>query len=177
MDGVSPPLSPVLSGVPQGSMIGPLLFIIFINAINYLPLSPVSKLVLYADDIDLYRPINSPEDVTIIQEDINQTLNWTKAHGLTLNPAYQLLALPGQFEFTLILDQILSKLSVPSSSWVLPLKNDLASQTQNLFVWLSLTFETEKGCMCAQSSLLTEIRRRLVLRGVARCSIHLHSLH
>ena len=86
MDGVSSPLSPVLSGVPQGSILGPLHFIIFMNSINYLSLSPGSKLVLYADDIVLYRPINSPEDVTIIQEDINQILIWTKAHGLTMNP-------------------------------------------------------------------------------------------
>ena len=87
VDGVSSPLSPVTSGVPQGSILGPLLFIIFMNSINYLPLSPGSKLVLYADDIVLYRPINSPEDVSIIQEDINQILNWTKAHSLTLNSA------------------------------------------------------------------------------------------
>ena len=87
MDGVSSPLSPVLSGVPQGSTLGPLLFIIFMNSISYLPLSPGSKPVLYADDIVLYKPINSPEDMTIIQKDINQILNWTKACGLTLNPA------------------------------------------------------------------------------------------
>ena len=62
-------------------------FIIFMNSINYLPLSPGSKLMLYADDVVLYRPINSPEDMTIIQEDINRILNWTKAHGLTLNSA------------------------------------------------------------------------------------------
>ena len=112
VDGVSSPLSPVTSGVPQGLILSPLLFIIFMNSIiNYLPLSSGSKLVLYADDIVLYRPINSPEDITIIQEDINQILNWTKAHGLTLNPAkqtsYQSFALPGKLQFTLILDQIL----------------------------------------------------------------------
>ena len=71
VDGVSSLLSPVLSGVPQGSTLCPLLFIIFMNSISYLPLSPGSKLVLYADDIVLYRPINSPEDMTIIQKDIN----------------------------------------------------------------------------------------------------------
>ena len=60
-------------------------FIIFMNSINYLPLSPGSKLMVYADDIVLYRPINSPEDMDIIQKDINQILNWTKAQGLTLN--------------------------------------------------------------------------------------------
>ena len=84
MDGVSSPLSPVTSGVSQASILGPLLFIIFMNSINYLPFSPGSKLVLYADDIALYRPINSPEDVSILQEDI---LNWSKAHGLVLNSA------------------------------------------------------------------------------------------
>ena len=102
------------SGIPQGSILGPLLFIIFMNSINYLPLSPGSKLVLHADDVVLYRPINSPEDINIIQEDINQILNWTKAHSLILNSAktfYLSLALPSQFNS--ILDQISSKLSAP----------------------------------------------------------------
>ena len=67
VDEVSSPLSPVTSGIPQSSILSP---IIFMNSINYLPLSPGSKLVLYADDV-LYRPINSPEDVSILQEDIN----------------------------------------------------------------------------------------------------------
>ena len=49
----SKPLS-VISGVPQGSVLGPLLFLIFINGIAELPLSPESKLVMYADDILLY---------------------------------------------------------------------------------------------------------------------------
>ena len=57
------------------------------NSINYLPFSLGSKLILYADDIVLYRPINSPEDVSILQEDINLILNWTKAHRLVLNSA------------------------------------------------------------------------------------------
>ena len=123
VDGVSSPLSPVTSGVPQGSILGPLLFIIFMNSINYLPLSPGSKLVLYADDIVLYRPINSPEDVSILQEDISQILNWTKAHSLILNSAKTNI-LPvtrsRQFQFISILDQIPSKLSAASSTWVLP---------------------------------------------------------
>ena len=62
---------PVTSGVPQGSVLGPLLFLIYINDINDLRLSTGSKLVLYADDILLYRPIFSGKDYALLQEDID----------------------------------------------------------------------------------------------------------
>jgi len=54
LDRVSSSLTQITSGVPQGSILGPLLFICFMNSISSLPLSPGSKLVLYADDIVLY---------------------------------------------------------------------------------------------------------------------------
>ena len=50
---------------------GPLLFLLYVNDINDLSLSVGSKLVMYADDILLYRPITSENDFTLLQHDVD----------------------------------------------------------------------------------------------------------
>ena len=64
---------PVLSGVPQGSVLGPVLFLIFIDD---LPENIRSSVRLFADDCVLYRNIESPTDCQILQDDLNRLAQW-----------------------------------------------------------------------------------------------------
>ena len=60
---------PVISGVPQGSVLGPLLFLVFINEVVD-QVSLESSMSLFADDIALYRYIKSSVDYWKLQLDI-----------------------------------------------------------------------------------------------------------
>ena len=71
LNGASSLPLPVLSAVPQGSVLSPLLFLLYINDICDTGISNGSKLVLYADDILLYRAVDSPDDYALLQHDVN----------------------------------------------------------------------------------------------------------
>ena len=73
---------PVTSGVPQGSVLGPLLFAIYVND---LPLIVSSNLFMFADDLKLYRSITQPLDTTLLQHDVNTLFHWTQTWLLKLS--------------------------------------------------------------------------------------------
>ena len=85
LDGTVSHPAPVTSGVPQGSILGPLLFNIHMNSISCLPLSQNARLILYTDDILLFKPVNSAAAVSHLQQDVNLILPWMDTYGLTPN--------------------------------------------------------------------------------------------
>ena len=76
---------PVKSGVPQGSILGPLLFILFINDI-YDNISPDTNISLYADDTKIWRQMNSYNDSIILQNDISSLNRWCITNKMRFHP-------------------------------------------------------------------------------------------
>ena len=74
---------PVVSGIPQGSVLGSLLFLLYINGISEVQLSD-GTLILFADDIVLFRPVRSAVDIELLQEDVNALFNWACRNFLCL---------------------------------------------------------------------------------------------
>ena len=74
---------PVISGVPQGTVLGPLLFIIMIADIN--KDIACSKLISFADDTRVYNQISDTEDCDSLQRDLNSVYNWASDNNMFFN--------------------------------------------------------------------------------------------
>ena len=75
---------PVTSGVPEGSLLAPLLFSLFINDLS----STISSgCLMYADDVKIFRKITSPSDSQELQRDLDRLTAWSACWGLSLNPS------------------------------------------------------------------------------------------
>ena len=81
LPGGSSAASPVISGVPQGTVLGPLLFLILMSDIGVLK----AKVVSFADDTRLYSKISYVEDCDSLQSDLNCVYDWAKTNNMVFN--------------------------------------------------------------------------------------------
>ena len=83
MEGVSSNVVPVTTGVPQGTVLGPLLVLIFINDLTE---SITSSAKLFAYDCLVYHTIHSSIDAIQLQKDLVQIGLWLNSWQITLDP-------------------------------------------------------------------------------------------
>ena len=84
LNGVTSDLQQIEYGVPQGSVLGPLLFIIYINDLHLHVEN--SKVILYADDTALFYASKDTSEVQqVLQRDLSSVHSWLTANKLTLN--------------------------------------------------------------------------------------------
>ena len=82
VDGSSSGWVPVASGVPQGSVLGPILFLVYIND---LPDVVQAQTKIFADDTKIYAPSSGPGPSDVLQADIHRVAQWSDKWQLPFN--------------------------------------------------------------------------------------------
>ena len=84
LDGETSENESVTSGVPQGTVLGPIMFLMYINDIAA---KTTSTIKLFADDGLLLRKINSTSDAETLQKDLNEIVAWSHKWQMRFNPS------------------------------------------------------------------------------------------
>ena len=84
VDGISSTSTSVDSGVPQGTVLGPLLFLLYINN---LPQNVTSQVRLLADDCLLNQSVKCTQDQLDLQRDLTSLHEWSLKWGMNFNPS------------------------------------------------------------------------------------------
>ena len=74
---------PVTSGVPQGSILGPILFLLFVNELPDVATS--STVACFADDTKLYKRVDHVDDATALQSNLSKLVVWSETSGMKFN--------------------------------------------------------------------------------------------
>ena len=74
---------PVTSGVPQGSILGPALFLLYVN--NLPDAVAKSNVTMFADDTKQYKEVKIQDDGAALQQDLVSLSSWSSASGIAFN--------------------------------------------------------------------------------------------
>merc|ERR1711963_635569 len=82
VDRVKSTWSEIISGIPQGSVLGPILFLIYISDIGE---NLSTKALVYVDDTKIKQKVNSEEDVECFQKELEKLDEWAKSNNMQFN--------------------------------------------------------------------------------------------
>ena len=85
LNGKSSKIASVTSGIPQGSVLGPILFVLYINDLPEV-VDKDSFAFLFADDTKMFRAILNLLDIQVVQEDIHKLVEWSDKWLLKFHP-------------------------------------------------------------------------------------------
>ena len=112
----------LISGVPQGTVLAPILFILFANDLDLAVRH--SKVGRFADDTRLSKKIHTHKDVLDLQEDLKSTISWSTSNNMKLHPnKFELLISEPSNEIQSLLRHLpvicnLRKYSLPGEDWL-----------------------------------------------------------
>ena len=162
----------VRSGVPQGSILGPLLFVLFINDISE-GISPGTEISLYADDTKIWRKIVTGEDIARLQKDIAYLHDWSLRNKMKFHPdKCKVLSVTGKLSLPLLsvlpFYDFVYSLNGVSIDYI-ESEKDLGVMVTSTFNWTEqcnkvLSKANQKVGMCRRNcSFLADENRRRVL--------------
>ena len=134
LDGEKSPWLSITSGVPQGSVIGPILFLLYIND---LPDVVQSVVKLFADDAKLFRRIRCEEDCDVLQSDLEKLQIWSSDWQLQFHPDKCFLLRIGSYH--------------PSQEFVYKMRSN-----QNEVILPKKDFAKDLGVVCDKDLKFTE---------------------
>ena len=152
----------VISGVPQGSLLRPILFLIYVNDI---PETVNCSIKMFADDTKLFRTVKTIDDCNILQNDLNTLSQWTSDWLLSFNVDKCKVMHIGK--------------NNPKIDYIMRTENENrilieTSEEKDLGVWITNDLKHEKQVIAASQramAVLRSVRREFVRFDIETFSI------
>ena len=177
IDGVKSLPCPVLSGVPQGSVLGPLLFLILIMDID----KDVKKASVksFADDTRVLKSISNSDDINVLQSELHIVYSWAGMNNLQFNNTkFELIQygkdqnLKSEANYLTVSNQCITKKDIITDLGVLmsddatfkPHVTDVVNSAKKLVSWIYRSFKTRSA-----TAMLT-LWKSMILPKLEYCS-------